>query len=194
VGIPSAPRGVPQIEVTFDIDANGILHVTAKDLGTGKQQDITITASSGLGKDEVEQMQKDADSHADEDRKRREEVEARNRADSMIYNTERLLRENREKISPEDAQEIEAALAEAKQAVDSGKSAAEIDAAVEKLTKSTHRMAEAMYQQAQGAGPQGGSGPGSGSGAASGGAAEEKKEGEVIDAEYVDVDEDKERE
>jgi molecular chaperone DnaK len=194
VGIPPAPRGVPQIEVTFDIDANGILHVTAKDLGTGKQQDITITASSGLGKDEVEQMQKDADSHADEDRKRREEVEARNRADSMIYNTERLLRENREKISPEDAQEIEAALAEAKQAVDSGKSAAEIDAAVEKLTKSTHRMAEAMYQQAQGAGPQGGSGPGSGSGAASGGAAEEKKEGEVIDAEYVDVDEDKERE
>ncbi|OFW01291.1 MAG: molecular chaperone DnaK [Acidobacteria bacterium RIFCSPLOWO2_02_FULL_60_20] len=193
VGIPPAPRGIPQVEVTFDIDANGILHVMAKDLGTGRTQDITITASSGLSKDEVDRMQKDADSHAEEDRGRRDEAEARNRADSMVYNTEKLLRENREKIAESDAQEIEAALAETKQAIDTGKSAAEIDQAVDRLTKATHRLAEAMYQQAAGGGP-GGSGPGSGSGGAAGSAgAEQKKEGEVIDAEYVDVDENKEK-
>ncbi|MBI4478759.1 MAG: molecular chaperone DnaK [Acidobacteria bacterium] len=192
VGIPPAPRGVPQVEVTFDIDANGILHVMAKDLGTGRTQDITITASSGLSKDEVERMQKDADSHAEEDRSRRDEAEARNRADSMVYNTEKLLRENREKIAESDAQEIESALAETKQAIDTGKSAAEIDQAVDRLTKATHRLAEAMYQQAAGGGP-GGSSHGSGSGSAGSGGAEQKKEGEVIDAEYVDVDENKDK-
>ena len=189
VGIPPAPRGIPQVEVTFDIDANGILHVTAKDLGTGKTQDITITASSGLGKDEVDRMQKDADAHAEEDRKRREEAEARNRADNMVYNTEKLLRENREKISATDAQEIEAALAETKQAIDTGKGAAEIDRAVERLTKATHHMAEAMYQQASAPGGAGSAPPGSSATPESGG----KKEGEVIDAEFVDVDENKDR-
>jgi molecular chaperone DnaK len=198
VGIPPAPRGIPQVEVTFDIDANGILHVMAKDLGTGKQQDITITASSGLNKDEVGRMQKDADAHAEEDRKRREEAEARNRADSMVYNTEKLLRENREKISEQDAQEIEAALAETKQAIDSGKGAAEIDRAVERLTKATHRLAEAMYQQAAGgAGGAGFEGGGTDSAGASGGTKPSGGAGEaggdVIDAEYVDVDENKEK-
>jgi molecular chaperone DnaK len=191
VGIPPAPRGIPQIEVTFDIDANGILHVTAKDLGTGKTQDITITASSGLNKDEVEKMQKDADAHAEEDRTRRDLAEARNRADSMVYNSEKLLRENREKISEGDAQEIESALAEAKQAIDSGKSAEEINAAVDKLTRATHRLAEAMYQQAAGQAPGGASGAGSGT--AEPGPGEGKPEGEVIDAEYVDVDENKDK-
>ena len=194
IGIPPAPRGIPQVEVTFDIDANGILHVTAKDLGTGKTQDITITASSGLNKDEVDRMQKDADSHAEEDRKRRDEAEARNRADSMIYNTEKLLRENREKIAAADVQEIESALAEAKQAVDKGKSSAEIDQAVDRLTKATHKMAESMYQQAsgQGAAPGGtdGAGPSGGGPGSAGGAG---APGEVIDAELVDEEENKDK-
>jgi molecular chaperone DnaK len=193
IGIPPAPRGIPQVEVTFDIDANGILHVTAKDMGTGKTQDITITASSGLNKDEVDRMQKDADSHADEDRKRRDDAEARNRADSMIYNTEKLLRENREKIAATDVQEIESALAEAKQAVDKGKSSAEIDQAVDRLTKATHKMAESMYQQAagQGPGPGGTDGAGaSGGGPASGGAG---GPGDVIDAELVDEEDNKDK-
>ena len=192
VGIPPAPRGIPQVEVTFDIDANGILHVTAKDLGTGKTQDITITASSGLNKDEVEKMQKDADSHAEEDRSRREQAEARNRADSMVYNSEKLLRENREKVSEADAQEIESALAEAKQAIDTGKSAAEIDQAVDRLTKATHRLAEAMYQQASAQAP-GGAGSGSGSAEPGTPSGDGKGQGEVIDAEYVDVDENKDK-
>jgi molecular chaperone DnaK len=186
IGIPPAPRGIPQVEVTFDIDANGILHVTAKDLGTGKQQEITITASSGLSKDEVERMQKDADAHAEEDRKHRDEVEARNRADSMVYNTEKVLQENREKISAGDAQEIESAIQETKQALEGNKSAAEINRAVDHLTKASHKLAEAMYQQAA---SQPGGAPG---GAADNqGQAGEKKEGEVIDAEFVDADEDK---
>jgi len=194
VGLPPAPRGVPQIEVTFDIDANGILHVMAKDLGTGRTQDITITASSGLSKDEVDRMQTDADSHAEEDRKRREEAEARNRADSMVYNTEKLLRENREKIAESDAQEIEAALAETKQAIDTGKDASEINATVDRLTQATHRLAEAMYQQASGAAAPGAeAGSGSDSGSAGAAASDGEKDGEVIDAEYVDVDENKDQ-
>jgi molecular chaperone DnaK len=187
VGIPPAPRGIPQIEVTFDIDANGIVHVTAKDLGTGKTQNITITSSSGLSKEEVERMQKEASSHSDEDKKRREEVEARNRADSMVYSTERLLHENREKISEDDAKNIESAIAEAKQALNKGDTA-EINTAVDKLTKATHKMAEAMYQQASTqTGPTSGDGTGGKTDGASGG----KKEDEVIDAEYVDADEEK---
>ena len=188
VGLPPAPRGLPQVDVTFDIDANGIVHVTAKDLGTGKQQEITITASSGLSKDEVERMQKEADAHGEEDRRRREEVEARNQADSMVYNVEKLLRENRAKISDHDAQEIEAAIKETKDAIDSGKSAAEINQAVERLTKGAHKLAEAMYQQAATPPPPSGeAGPEDKGQASSSG----PKEGEVIDADYVDVDEDK---
>ncbi|OFW23762.1 MAG: molecular chaperone DnaK [Acidobacteria bacterium RIFCSPLOWO2_02_FULL_59_13] len=190
VGIPPAPRGVPQVDVTFDIDANGIVHVTAKDLGTGKQQDITITASSGLNKEEVERMQKEADSHGEEDRRRREEVEARNRADSMVYNVEKLLHENRDKISGPDAQEVESAIAETRKAIDSGNTT-DINQAVERLTKASHRIAELMYQQASTSAP---TGTGTGADGAERPAQEpEKKEGEVIDAEFIDVDEDKGR-
>ncbi|MBI4465302.1 MAG: molecular chaperone DnaK, partial [Acidobacteria bacterium] len=191
VGIPPAPRGIPQVDVTFDIDANGIVHVTAKDLGTGKQQDITITASSGLNKEEVVRMQKEADAHAEEDRRYREEVEARNRADSMVYNVEKLLQENRDKISSQDAQEIESAIAETKQAVNSG-ATAEINQAVDRLMKASHRIAEIMYQQA--AAPTS-TGTGSGADGAESSTQEEagKKEGEVIDADFIDVDEDKGR-
>jgi len=193
VGLPPAPRGIPQIEVIFDIDANGIVHVTAKDLGTGKTQNITITSSSGLSKEEVERMQKEAGSHADEDKKHREEVEARNKADSMVYSTEKLLKENREKISADDAQNIESAIEEAKQALNKGNTE-EINAAVEKLTKATHKLAEAMYQQAASAQqPGAGASAGDGAGGAktSGDGAKKEKDGEVIDAEFVDVDEDK---
>jgi len=188
VGLPPAPRGLPQIEVTFDIDANGIVNVTAKDLGTGKQQAITITASSGLSKEEVERMEKEADSHAEEDRRRREEVEARNQADAMVYNVEKLLSENRQKISEHDAAEIEAAIKDTKDALETGKPASEINRFVDRLTKATHKLAEAMYQQAAQAPPPGGETGASGpaSSAASG-----PKEGEVIDAEYVDMDEEK---
>jgi molecular chaperone DnaK len=189
IGLPPAPRGIPQIEVTFDIDANGIVNVTAKDLGTGKQQAITITASSGLSKDEVERMTKDADAHLEEDRRRREEVEARNQADAMVYNVEKLLSENRQKISEADAAEIEAAIKDTKDALETGKPAAEINRLVDRLTKATHKLAEVMYQQAAQA-PPSGSGTGT-DGSRPSSAAPTAKEGEVIDAEYVDVDEEK---
>ncbi len=189
VGIPPALRGIPQIEVIFDIDANGIVHVTAKDLGTGKQQNITITSSSGLSKEEMERMQKEAASHSEEDKKRREEVEARNRADSLVYSTEKLLRENREKISADDAQKIESAIEQTKQALNKGNTE-EINAVVENLTKATHKLAEAMYQQAS-AQPGAGAGTGTASGDQGAGRDGAKKEGDVIDAEYVDVDEEK---
>jgi len=188
VGLPPAPRNIPQIEVTFDIDANGIVHVMAKDLGTGKQQEITITASSGLSKDEVDRMQKEADSHGEEDRRRREEVEARNRADSMVYNVEKLLSENRQKISEHDAQEIEDAIKETKEAIEQNKPAADINRAVDRLTKGTHKLAEVMYQQAASQPPPE---AGSGSGGREPSSDSGSKEGEVIDAEYVDVDENK---
>ena len=193
-GLPPAPRGVPQIEVTFDIDANGILNVTAKDLGTGKDQKITITSSSGLSKEEVERMAKEADAHAAEDKTKREEIEARNQLDSMVYNIEKMLREQGEKISSGDKSNVESALADAKKALE-GTDAVAMNAAREKLTAASHKLAEQMYKsaQAQGAGPEPGAQAG---GPASGGdsAAQpdgKKKEGEVIDAEYVDVDEKK---
>jgi molecular chaperone DnaK len=185
VGIPSAPRGIPQIEVTFDIDANGILNVSAKDLGTGREQKITITSSSGLSKDEVEKMTKEADLHADEDRRNKEEVEIKNRADAMVYSTEKTLKEHRDKISDSDAKAIETALEEAKKAVQSGNTS-EITAAVDRLTQASHRLAEAMYRQAK-PGP---AGPASGTAAASDGGSggKAKAEGDVIDAEVVDDD------
>ncbi len=191
IGIPPAPRGVPQIEVTFDIDANGIVHVTAKDMGTGKQQDITITASSGLSNDEVQRMQSEGQAHSEEDRLHRDEAEARNRADSLLYNTEKLLNENREKVSAEDAQEIESAIEQTKQALNAGKTD-EINQAAERLTKATHKLAEAMYQQASSEpGPDASTPPeASDSGT---GEAGTKEEGEVIDAEFVDADEDKDK-
>lgn len=180
VGIPAAPRGIPQVEVTFDIDANGILHVSAKDLGTGKEQKIQITSSSGLNDDEIQRMVRESELHADEDRGRREEVESRNRLDSLIYSTEKLLNEHREKLAEDKRGDVESALTEAKRALDEGSKTA-MDAAFESLEKASHRMAEEIYRTTGQAGA--GSGPEAAApGAQSGG------DGEVVDAEYVDVD------
>ena len=182
VGIPPAQRGVPQIEVTFDIDANGILNVSAKDKATSKEQKITITSSSGLSKEEVEKMAKDAESHAAEDTQKRDEVEARNRADAMIYSTENTLKEHRSKISEEEAKKIEEAIEATKQAVQSGDEA-QINQAVDQLTQASHKLAEAMYK----ATAAGGEGAPGADGASAAGSDEEKKE-DVVDAEFVDVD------
>ena len=184
-GIPPAPRGVPQIEVTFDIDANGILNVTAKDVATGKDQKITITSSSGLSKEEVERMAKDADAHAAEDKAKREEVEARNQLDSMVYQIEKMLKEHGDKISGSERSDVESALADAKKALE-GTDASAMNSARERLTQASHKLAEAMYKTAQpGGGPQAGAGT-AGDGASSG--QEQKKDEGVIDAEYVDMD------
>ncbi|HEY3138013.1 MAG TPA: molecular chaperone DnaK [Blastocatellia bacterium] len=185
VGIPPAPRGVPQIEVTFDIDANGIVNVSAKDLGTGREQKITITASSGLSKDEIDKMMRDAESHAEEDRHARERIEAHNKLDGMIYSTERTLSEHRDKVDASTVSDIEAAVAEAKSKLDSN-DVNEINAAYDKLVKTTHKLAEIMYQQASQAGGQTGGTGASGAAAGSSGG-----EDNVIDADFVKVDEDK---
>ena len=185
VGIPPAPRGVPQIEVTFDIDANGILNVSAKDMGTGKEQKITITASSGLNKDEIDRMVKDAQSHSDEDRQRREEIEAKNRLDSLIYSTEKSYNENKSKLDPGEVSNFESALADAKKALESG-NAANMNAAAERLQQASHKIAEAMYRTAASQG-QGSPGPGTGP-SAGGPSASSGKEDEVIDTEYVDAE------
>jgi molecular chaperone DnaK len=188
VGIPAAPRGVPQIEVTFDIDANGIVNVSAKDLATSKEQKITITASSGLSKDEIDKMTKDAQAHADEDQKNREKIEAKNKLDSLIYNTEKILKENREKISDSDASSLDSALSNAKKALESSSEASELNAALEELTRASHKLAEIMYQKTAGQHPPQGE-PGGGGPSASDAKQESgKKEDEVIDAEYVDMD------
>ncbi|MEE8462025.1 MAG: molecular chaperone DnaK [Acidobacteriota bacterium] len=187
VGLPSAPRGLPQIEVSFDIDANGILNVSAKDRGTGKEQKITITSSSGLAEDEIKEMVSDGEAHAEEDRQKREEIEARNQADNLVYNTEKILTENRDKISDDDAKAVEDAVADTKKAME-GDDVEAINKAVEILTQASHRLAEVMYQSA----PQDGQEPppddpeGSSEGTSEG-----QPDDEVIDAEYVDVDEKK---
>jgi molecular chaperone DnaK len=184
VGIPAAPRGVPQIEVAFDIDANGIVNVSAKDLGTGKEQRITITASSGLSEGDIQRMVKDADSHRDEDKQRRQQVEARNRLDGLVYTTEKTLEENKDKVGPEDRAALEEAIAEAKRALE-GEDAEAMDSARQRLEQTSHKLAEAMYRaQTQAAGAAAGA---QGAGGAAGRPAGE----EVIDAEYVDVDEGK---
>ncbi|MDE0126725.1 MAG: molecular chaperone DnaK [Bryobacterales bacterium] len=179
VGIPPAPRGVPQIEVTFDIDANGILNVSAKDKATSKQQQITITSSSGLSQDEIEKMAREAEEHAAEDTKRREEIEARNQADSVIYNTEKNLKEHRDKIDPAEAEKVEQALSAAREAQKSG-SPEEIRSKIDDLVQASHKLAEAMYAASASNPAQGASG-GNGSGSQSG-------EDDVVDAEFVDVD------
>jgi molecular chaperone DnaK len=189
-GLPPAPRGVPQIEVTFDIDANGILNVTAKDNATGKDQKITITSSSGLSKEEVDRMAKDADAHAAEDKTRREEIDSRNQLDSMVYSVEKMLREHGDKISGSERGDVENAVADAKKALEGGDKAA-MDGARQKLTEASHKLAEQMYKAAQ---PQGapGAGPSAEAGPAPDGNGQAKKKDEgVIDAEYVDVDEKK---
>ncbi len=192
-GIPPAPRGVPQIEVTFDIDANGILNVTAKDNATGKDTRITITSSSGLSKEEVEKMAKEAEAHASEDKEKREEIEARNALDGLVYNIEKMLKDSGEKVQAADKTEVEAALAEAKKTLEGSPSASELKSAHEKLTHASHKLAEVLYKANAAQGPAAG-GPSDGSGGGATGSAtggEAKKEGEVIDAEYVDVDEKK---
>jgi molecular chaperone DnaK len=190
-GIPPAPRGVPQIEVTFDIDANGILNVTAKDMATSKDQKITITSSSGLSKEEVDRMAKEAEAHATEDKNKREEIESRNQLDNMVYNVEKMLKEHGDKISGDDKGNVESALAEAKKALE-GTDAAAMNSAREKLTQASHKLAEAMYKASQ-TPPAGAPGDGASAGAAGNGAAgpQQKKDEGVIDAEYVDVDEKK---
>jgi molecular chaperone DnaK len=192
VGIPPAPRGVPQVEVTFDIDANGILNVTAMDRATKNEQKITISSSSGLSKDEVDRMAKDAESHSADDRKNRDAIEARNRADAMIYNIEKTLKEHRDKVGEEEAKNIETAIADTKKAMGGG-STEEINAATDKLTAASHKLAEAMYKASaaspgsDGAGAAPGAGPGTGSGPSS----DSKKKDDVVDAEFVDVDDKK---
>ena len=187
VGIPPAPRGVPQIEVTFDIDANGIVNASAKDKATGKEQKITITSSSGLSQEEIERMAKEAETHAAEDEKRRGDVETRNRADAMIYSTEKTLSEHRDKIGEDEAKKIEEALTAAKEAVKNGDAAA-IEQALNNLTQASHKLAEAMYQSP------GAAGGGAAEGAAPGGATEADGSAEaagaddVVDAEFVDAD------
>jgi len=192
--IPPAPRGVPQVEVTFDIDANGILHVSAKDLGTGKEQKITITASSGLNKDEIERMRKDAEAHAEDDKKQREEIEARNEADSAVYRSEKMLKDNADKISGADKSKIEAAVNEAKETL-KGSDGAAIKAASDKLNEAWQAVSAELYKaasekaRAEKGAPQGEPGPGTGRGTrpGEGGSDEGKKEeGPIIDAEVVD--------
>jgi len=192
IGLPAAPRGVPQIEVTFDIDANGIVNVSAKDLGTGKEQRITITATSGLAKDEVDRMMKEAEAHADEDKKRREEIEIRNRADQAVYGAERLIKDTGDKLSASDKQAIETAM-EAVRKANEGTDSAAIQQALDQLTAAQHKAAESLYKQQAPGGPgAGGSGGGPGAGDASGGPAGAGQpasghaKGDVIDAEVVD--------
>jgi molecular chaperone DnaK len=196
VGIPPAPRGIPQVEVTFDIDANGILNVTAKDKATNNEQKITITSSSGLSKDEVEKMARDAESHAGDDRKKKEEIESRNRADAMVYNIEKMLKEHRDKVQASDAKAVEEALEETKKAMSEG-GIDRINQATSKLETASHKLAEAMYKSAGPTGGQPGDQPGgqpggpSGDGHAAGGDSKAKEKDNVVDAEFVDVDDKK---
>jgi molecular chaperone DnaK len=195
MGIPPAPRGVPQVEVTFDIDANGILNVSAKDNATNKEQKITITASSGLSKEEAERMKKEADSHAAEDKARLAEVEVRNRLDNLVYQTEKLIKENREKLAEADVKAAEEALEESRRALSEG-GVERLNAAADSLTKASHRIAETMYKAQQSAassagaaaGAPGAGGPGGTPGADAG---HGQGQGDVVDAEFVDVDESK---
>jgi molecular chaperone DnaK len=184
-GIPPAPRGIPQIEVTFDIDANGILNVTAKDNATGKDTRITITSSSGLSKDEVEKMAKEAEAHSSEDKEKREEIDARNSLDGLVYNIEKMLKESGEKVHAADKTDVEAALAESKKVLEGSPSAKDLKAAHEKLTHASHKLAEVLYKANAASAT---------AGAAAGAdtpPAEHKKDEGVIDAEYVDVEEKK---
>ncbi|MFJ7496996.1 molecular chaperone DnaK [Streptomyces sp. NPDC097727] len=178
-GLPPAPRGVPQIEVAFDIDANGIMHVAAKDLGTGKEQKMTVTGGSSLPKDDIDRMVREADQHAEEDRQRKEAAETRNQAETLVYQTEKLLQDNADKIPADVRSETETALAEVKEKL-KGEDTAEIRTATEKATAAAQRIGTALYAQAQGTAAEGGT-AGSGT-AGSPGAGEE----EVVDAEIVD--------
>src|ERR1700754_3308321 len=186
VGIPPAPRGMPQVEVTFDLDANGIVNVSAKDMGTGREQKITITASSGLSKDEIDRMMKDAEAHSADDSRKRDEIEARNRLDGLVYQMEKTLADNREKVGAV-AGDVESAIAEAKKALAEG-GVERLNEAFNQLQTASHKLAEALYQQAPPPGAEGSGDQASAAGAsATGGSGDDN----VIDAEYVDVDENK---
>jgi len=190
-GIPPAARGVPQIEVTFDIDANGILNVSAKDKATNKEQKITITASTGLTKDEAERMRSEAETHAEDDRRRMEEVEARNRLDGIVYQAEKTIRENRDKLAESDVKTAEQAIDEAKKAMNEG-GVARLRSATENVEKTLQKMAEELYKKASaGSGQADAASAGAPSGSPSGGQQGGHKPGDVIDAEYVDVDDSK---
>ncbi len=178
-GIPPAPRGVPKIEVTFDIDANGILHVSAKDLATGREQKVTVTASSGLTEEEIERMIREAEAHAEEDRRKKEEIELRNQLDSLVYTVEKTLNENREKIPVSEIGSIESAISEAKKVLEEKRGIDEIKRAIDNLTQASHRLAQYMYQQAAAAGGSAGGSAGSSSSSETTSA-----EGEVIDADF----------
>jgi molecular chaperone DnaK len=181
MGIPPAPRGVPQIEVTFDIDANGILNVSAKDRATGKSQAITITASSGLGKDEVERMVRDAESHAAEDKAHRELIDLRNQADSLAYSVEKTLGESRSKLQESEAKPIEEAISLARKAIE-GEDAGQIRTAMDALTRESHKLAERLYKEQTAAGGAAAGGAASGTDGADGAA---PQQGDVVDAEYT---------
>ena len=186
VGIPPAPRGIPQVEVAFDIDANGIVNVSAKDLGTGKEQQITITASSGLNEEEIKKMVRDADSHSEEDKRRRQDIETRNHLDNLIYTTEKTLNENREKIPVSEISPTEEALSEGKKALES-QDMDRIRKAMDQLTKASHKLAETMYKEAQARSASSARGP-EGDGQASPPPGEGgKPEGDVVDAEFEDL-------
>jgi molecular chaperone DnaK len=182
VGLPPAPRGVPQIEVTFDIDANGIVHVSAKDLGTGKEQSIKITASSGLSESDIQQLIKDAEMHADEDKKKRELVETRNQADSMAYSVEKNLKEMGDKVEPAMRADIEEKIAAVRKVIE-GEDKEAIDQALANLTTASHKLAEAVYAasaaKSQPGGPEGGPGAGQAQG--------KGKDEEVVDADFEEV-------
>jgi len=192
VGIPPAPRGVPQVEVTFDIDANGIVNVSAKDVGTGREQKITITSSSGLSKEEIDKMMKDAESHAGEDTKRKEEIEARNRLDGLVYSVEKTFSENKDKLDAAASTELETAISESKTAL-AGTDADAMNTAFERLQTASHKLAEVLYSQtAQSGGETSGGEQQASSATASGDAASSASgDDNVIDAEYVDVDDEK---
>jgi len=185
VGIPPAPRGMPQIEVTFDIDANGIVHVAAKDLGTGKEQSIKITASSGLSEEEIQKLVREAEAHAGEDQKKKDLIEARNQADAMAYSVEKNIKEFGDKIGSDEKTRIEEAIAKVKKTIE-GDDLDAIKAAQEELTTASHKLAEAMYaqstQQQAGTGP--GAGAGADAGAQTGGG---KKDDDVVDADFEEV-------
>jgi molecular chaperone DnaK len=183
-GLPTAPRGVPKVEVTFDIDANGILSVGAKDLATGKDQRITITASSGINKDDIDRMVKDAAAHEAEDKKRREEIDRRNKLDNMCYQLEKQIADNKDKLAGVDVASIESLIKDGRAAVEK-QDDDKVAEVLEKLEKEAHAMATKMYEGA--GGPPGGSGPGAGPSASGGGASEEPKKGDVIDAEFEET-------
>jgi len=190
VGIPPAPRGVPQVEVTFDIDANGIVNVSAKDVGTGREQKITITSSSGLSKEEIDKMMKDAEAHAGEDEKKKSEIEARNRLDGLVYSVEKTFAENKDKVDAAAAGEIEAAVAESKTAL-GGTDVDAMNNAFERLQTASHKLAEALYSQAApGAESAGEEQAASAAAGAEGDSGSASSDDNVIDAEYVDVEDD----